>query len=664
MRFNVALFDTSNQAVQLPPTLTLTPRSWAAEAVGGETDARIEATGDTSALIALGDMLHYRVQITEEGGAILWRGRIAEVAIGVGGLEMRISTRGMANRVRVLYSQAAPGNTLISADTGWAEDSASIARYGRRELIHSAAATLTAEQATALRSRILTTYAVPQRSIQPATTRKPTATLACVGDWQMLNNIYFERSDGIEEYNPSGQTRKIPVGLGFSSAYLGFMNLDSGDTLHEANGYLRQFANYTEHKIVIAGTTSNNGVRTITGGDAREPVSYTATTLSFESADDLRDSAAGLWFCATDDLIYVSGASNPANRGARKVKTTGSYSIEVSPGWNGGFVNDTAGATVTILRGSAIKIAESFTNEAPNGTTGETVTAYGQRVYQTFSLGVSLAWTLAAIELKVRKVGNPSDSLQVVLCADSGGVPGSTLETITIPAAQLSDVSGWISVAFSNTVTLNPGTTYGILIQRTGSNHHADFYEMEIAAAGGYSRGALKLYDGTTYQPDDGDLIFRCLGAQDTAAQIRSVIQAAGIDLTAVVDDSSGLSTWQYQSGDETAAAIIENLLSQGTADGFRLIADKAPGSSIVRIRKRAPQEALLFYADGVLREAAPGMLPVNRWLNFDAALLSGSWLNVTPIYIERCEYQPGAGWRIEVEEQPKPGDFLGVRQG
>lgn len=665
MAFQVALFDINGQAVQLPPTLTLTPRSWAAAAVGGETDARIEATGDTAALIALSDMLHYRVQITDEGGAVLWQGRVAEVATSVGGIELRISTRGMANRVRVLYSQAAPGDVLVAADTGWAQDNASIARYGRRELIHSAAATLTEDQATALRNRLLATYAVPQRAIQPVQAHEPAASLWCVGDWQMLNSIYFERSDGIEEYNPSGQTRKVPVGLGFSSVYLGFMALDGDDAIHDATGYLQQLANYSGHKIAITGTASNNGVRTITGGDARSPVSYTSNTISFEPADDLRDSAGGLWFCATNDMIYLSGSAYASNRGARKVKSTGSFGIEISPGWNGGnFVNESAGPAITILRGNTITVAESIANEAPNGTTSETITAYGQRVYQTFSLGVPLAWTLAAIELRVRKVGNPSDSLQVVLCADSGGVPGATLETITIPAAQLSDVAGWISVAFSNTVTLNPGTTYGILIQRTGSNHHANFYEVEIAANGGYSRGALKLYDGAAYQSDSGDLIFRCLGTQDTAAQIRSVIQTADIGLTAVVLDSSGLSTWQYQSGDETAAAIIENLLSQGAADGSRLIASKAPGSTTVRIHKRAAKEALLFYADGELREAAQGTLPVNRWLNFDVALLSGSWLNMTPIYIERCEYQPDTGWRIEAEEQQKPDDFLGVRQG
>ena len=105
------------------------------------------------------------------------------------------------------------------------------------------------------------------------------------------------------------------------------------------------------------------------------------------------------------------------------------------------------------------------------------------------------------------------------------------LETVTIAAANVEDVADWIAFTLSNTVSVAYGNTYGLIIDRTGAMDYANFYEVEIDDEGAYSRGALKRHDGSAYQASDGDMLFRVLGAQDTALQTQQVIEGAGVEV-------------------------------------------------------------------------------------------------------------------------------------
>ncbi len=370
-------------------------------------------------------------------------------------------------------------------------------------------------------------------------------------------------------------------------------------------------------------------------------------------------------------MIYVSGAAHTENNGARRVKTTGISHIEVSPGWNSGFRDSGgSGPTITILRGNNVTIAEDVTNEAPNGSTSETVTAYGQRVYQTFALGYNDTWTLNAVELRVRAVGTPSDNLRVSLYTDSAGAPGTLLEQATLAGSSLTDEVEWVSFAFANTTALAYGTTYGLVIDRTGTMDADDFYEVEIDTDAGYSRGAMWLYDGTAYQSATGDLIFRCLGATDTATQIAGVVSAAGIEIdTTLVESASGIYALQYRGDDERAMSIIDDLLAQGTSTGGRLLATTV-GGQIVRIYAQPVATSRLWvWRDGTLLAAAgapalAGWLPVGVWVHLDDLLLTGVWAGLSPLFVERASYQPGKGWTLEAENQQGLDDLLGVLQG
>lgn len=672
MTFFVRIWDTANNPVLPPDGVALSPATWSAAAVGGPVAAQINATGSIDGLLALGAWLNYRIQIVAADGLPLWWGHVDAVALNTGALEREISLREMANRVKVLYSQSAPGGTLAGAETDWAEDATSIATYGRRELVHSAASALTDAQAIALRTRILAAGSTPQRRLHVAGNTSNQARITCRGDWQRLADIYYQQLNGLEEHNLSSGD-PIPLGLGFTSTGLAFVHTDSKEIAQDIPGYFLRFADYTDLKIVVSGTTANNGTRTVQGGDKRAPVNYYSDAVSFAANDDLYDGNAGLSFAATDDVIFVSGASMPQNTGARRVKTTGISHIEVSPGYNSGFQDSGGvGPVVQIARGNGVTLAEAVVHEAPDGIVVETVTAYGQRIYQTFALGVASQWTLNAVEIRVRRVGSPADSLRVSIYQDSGGAPGALLEQATITGASLSDTMGWLRILFSNSTLLADGTTYGLLIDRTGAMNPNDFYEVDIDDAGAYPRGSLRLYDGSAYQSVAGDLIFRCLGAQDTARQIADVVVGAAVGLSpALVGANSGLATLQYQSGDETALAIVDGLLAQGTSGAERLVVT-ITADRLVHISARTPAAStprLLVWRNGRLEQAQgepmpAGWLPVATWIHIDDLLLTGAWTGLSPLFVERAEYSVGQGLRLETEDQRALSALFGTQQG
>lgn len=669
--FSVQVWDNDGATVLPPADVTLRPTVWSARAIGGPVAAEIDVMGSVAGLLTLGNWLGYRIQIVSDVGQVLWWGHVDSVTVITGDLEREIALDGMANRVKVLYAERLPGGTLAGTETDWTEDAASVAVYGRREMVHSASSALTAAQALALRGRVLDAGRLPQKRLFVGQSETVAGRVRCRGDWQRLDDCYYAQAAGIEGHTTGGE-QAIPLGLGLVSAYIGFGGMDSARRIHQAYGRFADW-NYTGLKLVVAGTSSNNGVRTLASIDRKSPVSYTANTISFDPSDDIDDSAYGMTPFAVGDMIWISGASQAANNGAKLVKTAGRRAIEISPGWSGGeIVAGAAGPNVTILRGNSLIVEESVTVERPNGTTNETITAYGQRIYQSFALASGPAWTLARVEMRLRRVGAPADGVQVSLVLDSAGTPGSVIEQVTVASGDIADVMDWIGLVFANTATLSYGTTYGLLVERTGAMDSMNFYEVAIDPAGGYGRGAMRLHDGTSYQADGGDLIFRCLGAQDTATQIRDVVMGVGLELNAVqVETASGILTVQHQPGDETALAIVKALLSQGMATGERLLATTTAGR-LVRVFQRmikANARRWFVWRNGRIEFAQgeappPGWLPAGEWVFVDDVLLSGAWSELSPVFVEAAEYAVGQGLRLETEDQRAVAQMFGVRQG
>lgn len=81
------------------------------------------------------------------------------------------------------------------------------------------------------------------------------------------------------------------------------------------------------------------------------------------------------------------------------------------------------------------------------------------------------AWALDSIEF-VGSVADPSRAIDVSLYSDSGGLPGSSIETLT--ALLTSDPTDRI-VTSVETPTLNPGTTYWLVLSDPNAPSNPNF---------------------------------------------------------------------------------------------------------------------------------------------------------------------------------------------
>lgn len=673
MGFAVRVVDRNGGAVLAPAGVRLSPVGWSAAAVGGPVACEVELAGEAAELLGLAAWLGYGLEVAGEAGELLWWGQVTGLEVAAGGVRRGLAIGEVANRVKLLYVRQAAGGVEEAAETAWSEDAASVALYGARERVFSAG-TLTDAQAAAMVATLLGKLAAPQRSVRLETgAGAATGRLTGRGWFARLDDVYYDNPAGLEEHNPGGGGQVMPLGLGFTSTYLGFIDASSKKLVQEVEGKFLHFGEYAGLTFLVAGTASNNGVKTIDSGDGRAAVNYQSNLISFGADDDLYDGGLGLEFIATDDVIYVTGAAHTPNNGARRVKTTGISHIEVSPGWNSGFMDSGgSGPTITVRRGNGVALVEDVANEAPNGTTVETVTAYGQRYYQAFALAADTFWTVDRIEVRLRKVGTPADGVRVGLYTDSSGAPGTLIEQVTVAASGIDgEEVGWVAFDLTTAPQIAYGTTYGIQIDRTGAMDAANFYEVEIDPEAGYSRGALRLYDGSAWQAATGDLIFRVVGAVNALDLVVDVVSEAGTEIgRTVMEATTGVEAWQYATGEETAGAVMRRLLEVGDSTGRRLLAMVTPDKALRVAVQSEDYDAWLRLINGApgWLDGAPlaaGILPVGVWVELgDTPLLSEAWAGLDRVFVERGGYRVGQGWELEAEGQRSVVERLGLQMG
>ncbi len=661
--FSIAIFDANDNAVLVPGSLDVRPVTWSAVAAGGMLDATVQIVGDVSQLWGITAWLGHRIEIINRNGVAVWWGDIQSVEIVSGGLRRGISLSQMGNKISVRYSQTQPGGAAVAADTTWASDTSSIARYGTFERRLTPAREMTEAIANAYRATALATLAVPFFTLVPDE-GDPVAILTCAGIWQRMGRTYYSQLAGLEEHNLSGVP--IPLGQGFASTKVAFVA--STDVVFEHDGKFASFAVGSTVRITGASNAGNNSAFEVTNVDDRDAVTYASTGVTFSANDDISDASAGLGFLEVDDAFSLAGST--ANNGTHKLKKTGAVDVEVSPGYFGGNITgEAAGPSITFARGNSIGVDGNLTDERAGATV--TVTAWGQKIYGSFALAAALSWTVAKVEIRIRKVGAPTDNVKVQLVVDSTNSPGTLVEeSAVVAAADIPADMGWVSFDFANTHSISNASTYGLVILRTGSNSATDYYEVDVDDALGYSRGVTRLYDGSTWQTPspDVDLIFRVLGEVDTGGQIELVL--TGQDWPKWIDVAdSGLVSNQWREGELTSLDEVASLMSGGTSGASRMIAhvtrDLAavvaakPASSTVRHVWHGANKLTDLYG----QDSEPGYLPAGEWVKLGDDQNLGPWSHLSPMFIERAEYRTDSGLTLEPEGQSTIYD-LGVQQG
>ncbi len=115
--------------------------------------------------------------------------------------------------------------------------------------------------------------------------------------------------------------------------------------------------------------------------------------------------------------------------------------------------------------------------------------------------------TLNKLELKLAKIGSPTDIFVVDLVLDNAGVPGVALESNATAAPTLPTAHTRTSFQFKT--LLMPGTKYGFLFRRSGSLDATNYFRIVSHSAAGYTNGQTKVLNASTWTARSDDLFFR-----------------------------------------------------------------------------------------------------------------------------------------------------------
>lgn len=639
-RFTVYLDPTRVGAA--PRVLRLRAKNLRSSVRGGPVVADVDAEGPAIAQGALQNWLAQGVEIRNEYSSVVWNGLLNDVRYGADGDELGVSLDDLHNRIKVIYAYTDATGAQFYGDTDWAEDTASIAKYGIKELIYSGGQ-MEPAAALALRTTLLAQYAKPAKTLS-LQGQYQNASLGCVGWWETLGWRIAARREGRIEWEGNGDSYIQAIGWGIvNSNQIGFYL----SAIHDIQARLGALK---ENDLVVvsgAGQAGNNGVRTIVQGSGEEQASYTANTIFFDPLDDIEDRIGkGLGFIRADELILVDGSQ--WNDDYHLVDSSGEDHVVVKASATGVIFNEAVGPMITITQGHRATTVEAVTDEKPGASVS--LTLYGAILYQSFTPDHNM--NCAQIALKVGKEGTPVDALNVVLYTDTGsGAPATVVASTTLAGSLISENEEWKWLAVAAKPMLTAGVIYGLAVGRTGPVDPINYYKVELVRDTTYA-GTCKAWTGSAWVGHTQlvSMPFRVWGDEDTVTQIQRLLTDYGQFFTGVdlVTATSGVRTNQYIDNDQTALEEIEKLLELGTSTGQRLLAKVTP-ERVVRIwaepaaleplaRLRADRQ--IAHAGGGVRPA--GQLPAGEWLAVRSqaavALATGA------VFVDEAEYNADDG--------------------
>ena len=241
-------------------------------------------------------------------------------------------------------------------------------------------------------------------------------------------------------------------------------------------------------------------------------------------------------------------------------------------------------SAVLQLRGWWDTLAWQFFSEARgwagfNGGGGVNLlgnVAANTQVAGSFTVGAS-GWSVISGWVKVARYGAPGDNVTLAIYSNAAGAPNASLGAASVAASTLTGDIGWVRFNLGSAIALTAGTTYWVVVSRSGALDVNNFYRVAVDEGLGYSGGALKLWNGGAWvnRVPDADLVFSVNGQSVTTDQVKVMADPSaggGQFLKGVyVLDASAVNAWQYRDGKNDCLAEIKSMLAMGTSTGERL---------------------------------------------------------------------------------------------
>jgi hypothetical protein len=632
----------------ISPDLRLTVRRYRSTARWGYTLAQIDVDGPEHAVWSVLEMLRRPVLLVNDLGVEVWAGFVYEAEVQSGALRVGASLENMANRVSVAYTLRTPTG-YERRTSAPLDDTASQYRYGIKEALITIGEA-TAERAAAKAADVLASSANPPKlpSFGGASSKadgRLTGTLHCVGWSNILKWRKYQRSGArVANEGQAGKTQAI-----------GWQLTSSDVVFSRKTGLVDFFARFKHLDVgvvlAVSGSTSNNRTFTVTQTQSGERVTYTANTIFFDPSDDIYDNAQGFGFIEVWKTIRISGSAQ--NNGIYEVdgkQNDGYFTVTGSS-----IVSEAAGPTITIEQGADLMVSPAPTYEYSAST--KTVVLYGHRMAQSFVATDTLP--MREISIMAAVIGTPSDTLRVALHANNAGQPGAQLAQSTLAAAALpNEEPAWTTFTFSPLVNLTSGTTYWIVVERTGSLSATDYYSIKTTPS---ASGTCLAWNGSAWIANPtGEFvphIVQCV--QETTAQIAAIVTASGGLASVRIEDASGIFDSPDRDGDLSCFDEIDKLLSVGRSDGRKLQAAIDSNRNMrVYAAPVEPQEsdAKIYTLSGRIVTAtgsqpdAEGVLPAGEWIAIERV---PRHLAISPLYVDEAEYAPDSQtYTITPEQQ------------
>ena len=653
---SVNIFGKAGEAAQTGCTLQVI--RYSKRAVGGPFEALIQASGERG---DLQDLLHWVgrcVEITSRAGRLVWWGFIERVEVCTGEISLTADLGQMANRVAAAYTGLENGQTGgLRGTTGWAEDPASTAAFGIKELLVSAGG-VGAVGAEQIRERVLQARYAPLAKVSAAAGERG-ANLICKGWWSTLAWRYAS----------------VPVQLALGYETIGGQEVALGraETLERtgvlinagaAGMLLRSIELPAARQGLVADRLRVNICQD--AGGAPGAVLKTATLEGSELGEDLtwarfRLAAVqalipGLDYWLVIDRTSSAGRDHWYELGAASAGTHAeSY---LSGAWEiaGG------GLAYRLLDESDALLSAS---EGIDGSlaVGKLATVTGAA--QSFETGSSPIH-LQQVSIYAAKFGDPRDHLKAAIWScGADGTPEAELVSANLDGTALNSSGGWLT-AWVDEYELEPMRTYFLMLTRSGSPERVNYYPLRLDEHMGYGGGTLALKLGADWEDIPADLPFELYDNAliETSQQVKSLLTGCGQFLRRVVTEtSSGVRTESYRDGDTTALYEVEKLLRAGTSGGRRMLAEVRPDRS-VRIFEQ-PGEDECWSVGGDWRDPLHQVVsaedcPVGFFARAAGAegLGAASLSGLQPFFVEEMTYESandrlawrsgeerGAGW-------------------
>lgn len=252
--------------------------------------------------------------------------------------------------------------------------------------------------------------------------------------------------------------------------------------------------------------------------------------------------------------------------------------------------------------------------------------AANQRLAQSFKL--EMTQDVSFVKLKLRKEGNPTDSLDISIQSDNAGAPsGTALASATLASSLISaDSYGWCQVGFSTLPKLTAGVTYWLVVQRSGAMNPGAYYLAGVDESAGYLDGVLKVFDSSnglwSMRSPVADGLFQLGLLKASDELIRELFAAVGQELSGLqIEAPTGLTLAPFVPKPMDGLRALTMLLELGGSNLVPLQVAVSP-LKMLRIFPQPSASSPVFLIDemGDLcdrfgNKVDLGSLPTGQWV-------------------------------------------------